>query len=259
MKKYILQSKIKDDRIDDVTSTISGELLPNIDNSKEEYEKLLIASKKFPQFGNPYAFDTKRNPFAPFKKEQIFSPLLTVEHRSSPISKKARLLQDHFMWHKKGPLCQVRVISSKLKNIFEKFNFTKHSYYKAELLHKNNLVKDYFVFQILEFIPNELLNFEKTIFEITKRSGSRFLSTKETEEKQFNSWEDLLKYQDDNRIQKIHSSHTIKSWAVKDKFWELDCFFFYNHGLIISEKLANALNEANLFGYETPEFKIDLA
>lgn len=255
MKKYFLKHKIRDERIkkdDGTTSKVSGELLPNIDNLPDEYNRLAEVAKKFPQFGNAYPFNKNRDPFSPFPEDTIFSPLMTIEHTPSPKSKKARYLQDYFSWSKNSPMGQSRVVSKKMKNILEEFNLQKHRFYTAELMHKNKIVKDYFVFQLLENLSYEILDFENTIFE--KIVFGKFLLSKEVEEKQFSSREDFKNYSEKNP-----AHYKIKKWGVNNLFWELDFFFIENIGMVINEQLAERLSNENLFGIEIKEVDFEFS
>lgn len=51
--------------------------------------------------------------------------------------------------------------------------------------------------------------------------------------------------------------YDVKILAVKETFWEYDLMFMQNHGLLISEKLAETIKKSDLNGYSLEEANLN--
>lgn len=190
-----------------------------------------------------YIKNKNRDPFDPFETDVLFTPLFPYVQTPSPISKPAKQLVDFFYWIKDSPFGHCFVVSQKLKEIFDQFNLQKHNYYKAELLHDNQILKNYYVLQLLELPINKLINFKDRTFENSKRRPKKFKQIQK-EEIVAMDWDDLM-----NKIrEKGWIYYNIRNLAVKDEFWKIDFMIFDKYGLLISEDLAMVISENKIAG-----------
>lgn len=226
MKKYLLRKIVSDPNLFISFPIISGELIVK----------------------NNEIFNSERNGFDTYNKELIFKQLRPCIVDMGMKSILSSNLQDFYRWSKFCPKGEFFVITKKLKEIFDQYKIQMHALYKAELNYQKKVYADHFVMQLLEYPLRNMLDFENTLFENSKRRSKRLPPIKK-EGITISSWEDILP----TIKEKGWINFNIQKWAVKDLFWETDLMFLDRYGIVISEKLKSHLIESDITGVNIVE------
>ena len=139
-------------------------------------------------------------------------------------------------------------VSKKMKEVLEKFNLYPNQFYKAKVLFEEELY-DYFVWQ--QFLDgfDKFVNFEKSTFcewDDMEKKGTNIL--------QFKNIEEIIDYE----LEKEWWGWGFERAVMKPVFKEIDCMrMSYPYGALISERLKNALEAANLTGFEIVPFPVE--
>ena len=139
-------------------------------------------------------------------------------------------------------------VSKKMKEILEQFNLHSYKFYEAKVLFQGKY-HEYFLW---EQYPNGIENyidFKETFFQekkIDDSFGDFFIKV--------NSIKELRK----KRREYEWHSWSFKKLIIKPEFKEFDFMtMIYPYNMLISERLKNVLEEANLTGFEIKPFLVE--
>ena len=224
--------------------TIGG--MKEIEYGSIWYEDILNADVLLDKNVGFMGRDKFRNIF--FPEDTNFSPLLP-KILSDFGHKEGIGRKDLYSSCGRHPRGLTHTISIKLKKILESFNLAPHRFYKAEVLFGGDLV-DYNLFHLVDGVFGEyFIDYEKCLIQKKgvkiKESDLKVISVKsrkEISEKVKNigwrTWE-------------------FKKIALKANFFEFDMVAMPRVGIVISERLKNALEEANLIGLKLVECPVE--
>ncbi len=149
--------------------------------------------------------------------------------------KKPHALADFHGWIIEKPHGIMYPISPKFKEILMGFNIPFTKFYNGSVMF-NGIEKTYYVFQVLTN-QNQLIDFDKSTFYYGNFYGVRkndlTVSGKNIAEIE-------------NQLES--SSWFFESAVMKPEFEEIDLCFLNRYRILISERLKNAIEEANLTG-----------
>ncbi|MGK7392747.1 MAG: imm11 family protein [Candidatus Cyclobacteriaceae bacterium M2_1C_046] len=137
------------------------------------------------------------------------------------------------------------LISTRFKNVIEKFNISTHAYYPATIRYNENLIDNYFWFHLLGIDILEAIKFNESNFYIKK-------GLKRLENISFNSFQEL-----DSAKVELGNLKIIKSdkLVLNKKFNFPDLFVipYFDGDIYISERLKDAILSHHLTGIEIKE------
>ncbi|KAB1159594.1 hypothetical protein F7018_04610 [Tenacibaculum aiptasiae] len=140
------------------------------------------------------------------------------------------------------------IISNEMKRIIEKFNLYPNKFYPAKVLFKGEYL-EYFVWQFFLNGFDEFVDLDNSTFCEWKRG----VKVGDVEVKVENI-EELMDYEDDNEWW----SWGFKRAVMKEKYKNIDAAkLAYPYGILISERLKNALEEAELTGFKITPFPVE--
>lgn len=126
------------------------------------------------------------------------------------------------------------MVNKKVSDLFGQFNLPKHYYYPVEIMNEGELINSYQLFYI-PFIDVSVIDFPKSKF------SSGYEVSKNLKIHIFESFEDMQN--------KRESSLTPQEIVLGGKFdTKLDLFNIRVGGLMVSERLKNAIQQTNLLG-----------
>lgn len=136
-------------------------------------------------------------------------------------------------------------LSNTFKDILEDFKFLNSKFYDAKV----KVGDSFYDFNVLvtplrEFY--ECINFEKSRFDLLKRR------TGETLEKNIkNSFFDIKELEEDGRLRYDFSvKHKFNRGVLKSAYRNIDLIYWISHGFLISDRLKEAIEAADLDGVE---------
>ncbi|WP_431165786.1 hypothetical protein [Tenacibaculum halocynthiae] len=139
-------------------------------------------------------------------------------------------------------------ISKKMKEIIGEFNLYPNKFYNAKVLFKEEF-HEYYIWQLFLNGFDKFVDLEHSTFcewDEMKKIGSEVFK--------FNNEEELT----DAVMEKEWWDWGFERAVMKPEFKEIDCMAMpYPYGILISERLKNALEEAELTGFEIIPFPVD--
>ena len=132
-------------------------------------------------------------------------------------------------------------ISKKFKEILEKHKQSDHRFYKAKVLFQGKFYP-YFVWRILDEKYEEYIDFDKTLY--NNLSSSRRRIHDELVIKKFKSHNEMKDYSKTN----WDYDWNYERLVLKPNFRTLDHLYIYRLGGIVSERLKQAIESAELTG-----------
>ena len=183
-----------------------------------------------------------------FPENVFFSPLIPKYLGDNP-SKIIQSIADLHTWTEREPKGLMYVVSEKLKDLLSRFNLAPHRFYAAQVLFENQLI-EYYVFHITSNYYEQIIDFKNSTF-----CNWSFI-------KKIKLGDENIKVNSINEIYKISEEKDWDKWgfnkaALKPEFNDLDLCWFTNLGIIISEKLKNAIESADLTGIEITECPVE--
>ena len=139
-------------------------------------------------------------------------------------------------------------ISEKMKLLLEEFNLYEMSFLKTTVLFQEKKF-DYYGWKISSEGFDKYVDFENSRFCQWKQEE------KYTEESlKFNNLEEIIDYELEHDWWKWGFDKAV----MKPNFKEIDCMGMpYPYGILISERLKNALEETNLTGFDITPFPLE--
>ncbi len=163
---------------------------------------------------------------------------------------KVNFICDYHSWVGKQPdRVNGNPISQKMKEILEDFNiFPEKKFYNAKVLFQNKKY-EYYIWEMNTDSFNTYVNFEHSTFCEVNRDGELGDDTI------------MVKNIDElrnSRMEKEWRQWSFKKAVMKPEYKDIDCAkLAYPYITIISERLKNALEEANLTGFEIKPFPVE--
>ena len=163
---------------------------------------------------------------------------------------EAELIADYHMWHGKSPRGgTTSVVSSKFKDVLEQFNLTASKFYKAKVLYREEF-HPYYVWQVLQWEYKRYVDFDLT--EFNNLNSYRRLNNDKFEVRKFSSIEEL----DDYREEHWNYDWNYERLVMKPEFREIDFTMMPNFHFIVSQRLKEAIEEADLLGVGFAELQV---
>ena len=135
-----------------------------------------------------------------------------------------------------------------MKEVLERFNLYPNQFYEAKVLFEEELY-DYFVWQFFLNGFDTIVDFDHSTF------------------CEWNRYEkigvEIHKFKNIDEITDYELENEWKYWGferavMKPVFKEMDCVYMpYPYGILISERLKNALEAANLTGFKIVPFPVE--
>lgn len=223
VKKFILTRKNRKGENGILSDKVSASYL----NQKEF---ILNKSKKFDIF---------------FPKDTIFSPLIPKQIGGFTNNDSNGFINDFPGWIEKKPKGLYFLLSIKFRDLISNFKLPPFRIYKAEVLIKKELYP-FSVLQLVSYYSKTLIDFENSTF-----CNFDFM----TKEKLSDDHEKLvnLKTMGELMLEKKWSYVGFNKAVMKPEFERLDLVSTLHFGLLISERLKNAIESAGITGVEIKE------
>ncbi len=173
-----------------------------------------------------------------------FTPLIPKFIGDFPPA-EVKAIPDFPGWIRRKPKGMFYIVSERFKDILQSFTFQECRWHDAHVLFDEKLVP-FFVFQLNTNYNEYLINFEKSTFcNIHYRKKIKLNDDHE----KVNKFDELYELEKD----KGWNSAGFNRAVMKPKFRELDVLFTYHYHLLISERLKNAIEAANITGVKITE------
>jgi len=166
---------------------------------------------------------------------------------------EAEIIADYHMWHgehtPRGGTTSV--VSAKFGDILKSFNLTASKFYRARVLFKGDF-HPYYVWQVLQDEYKPYVDFE--LSEFNNLNFSRKLKNMDLEVRKFSSFDELHAYRKEHWKRKWNYERLV----MKPGFREIDFSMLPNLHFIVSERLKDALEEADLLGVGFAELPVEI-
>ncbi len=217
--------------------------------TREEYNNLI-----YPRLDASYVF----NPEIILNKSRDYYSFLPVDTTIVPLMPdfgeetipNPITIPDFLGWTRRSPAKgDFYPTSEKLKNLMEEFNLPESQWYKAGILKKEKIIS-FYVLQLNIGEYKKLINFDESTF-----CDFNFAAMKKRNDAQIkvNKFEDLKLEREAQGWRTIGLNKAV----MKPKFEHLDLFQTYDYGLLISERLKDAIEAAKITGVKITECPIE--
>ncbi|CAM1355945.1 hypothetical protein [Tenacibaculum halocynthiae] len=140
------------------------------------------------------------------------------------------------------------IVSKKMKKVLSRFNIYNSVFHKSKVIFKQNDY-EYYVWELKGGGFDKYINFKNSTFCEWKRNKKIGI--------------DYVKAEGEENLNDIEYTKGWRRWGferavMKPEFKEIDCMAMpYPYGILISERLKNALEEAELTGFEITPFPVE--